>query len=162
MRQPALPLSKPLNRLTLGFLFALAGGCSTAQTDQIESRLSAGESYHVLPAKQWHIAPTPDGTDILVCEGEFQRIVAGGPAVVCLRGTEQARFWQLHSWARSSQPGKWVTGYEQGLNEELIVYFAQLNEPGPDFDEGYLGGLPNGAAFTGIGPVTAAAVQPSN
>lgn len=131
LRKPAVTFAAVSGLVLLGWI------CSTwidHAPDPTYTRPGEGESVLLLASEQWRRMETPDGTNIVVCDGEFRdygkslgwRCRKHLPPVarlLFLRRYEDSRFYQLDDWIARQAPSKSVAREpDVGPHQELALY----------------------------------------
>lgn len=152
---------------TVGGLVLLGWICSTwidHAPDPSFVRPAVGESELLIPSEQWHRMDTPDGTSIVICDGEFRnygtvhswRCRKHRPPLarlLFLESYEDSRFFQLRDWIARQAPSHLETRSPvPGPHQELVVYLGPA-EGAKGQDPRYTGHLPE-YAFSGVGSLS--------
>lgn len=137
--------------------------CSTwivRAPDPSFARPGKGESVLMLASGQWRRMDTPDGTDIVVCDGEFRdygkhngwrcrKYLPRIARLLFLPRFDDARFFQLKDWIERKASSKSVShAPDVGPHQELAVYLRATGDHDRDT------GLDPQQLFSGVGALS--------
>lgn len=137
--------------------------CSTwidQAPDRSFARPGEGETVLLLSSEQWHLMDTPDGTDIVVCDGEFRdygafsgwrcrKYLPPVARLLFLPRFDDARFFQLSDWIERHESTKQLArAPDVGPHQELAVYLRTTGA------RPRLTGLDPQQVFSGVGPLS--------